>query len=837
MAAASTAVFADDVVRPSRVVSSSPSPLAGEVQRLSRAAAATAVVNKTEQPAAVRPTRGSAQPAAAQPGARAADDAPAPQPARTAQRAAVSRSRQAGTADNSGARSAVPQAQSSRSATTRGGGGNLRPSVAEVGGRAIIRRSNTMTGSNIDDDHGKKVTRRSRAAVDTIFGAEAEVAETPSSANDLAGCSASYFDCLNQFCNVLDANQKQCSCSSRLTQYKKVEDSLTEANSELNNVAQQIRYVGLSADEIRSILKETEAEKVMSTMEDKTQSRGMLEEIERLIKSPAADAASGSSALNFDLDFSGDGDSWDINSLFGGSESFSNMRGTELYDAAKKKCKPILTRCATKKADQSIISGQYDIEIDKACIQYEAGLKKATTGVKTNIRSATQMLQKARLTVLGEQNLYDARGCVSALDACMRDDMVCGEKYYKCVDPGKTVIDESGDVIPGGDLVSLKDETSGYTAVCLDGLLDSSAVPSGCGNPADKGSGKTIVDYLKGKIGVMDNNGRVVSGFCRPVLDKCRRYTYSDGQYVDNNTVVKSYMERTISQIIAAQAGIVADYAKSCLTDVSVCYNGQITSANSYGVGTSLSPSIIRPILMGACRSVALSCAYSVFSDKSDTDCWSGDTRRPEQCITKLSEMFYQTLMCPLNSTWQTAGKTAEASDPEEAAKYVNSNCKCNTGYYVSGSTCAIEPALSACPISDSTFTHVAKNPATDKRYVSLNCICNVPFVASTIDGKTSCATPDCPSDSTLAEANNTVDKLTVSPYCKCKPGYVVLYGKCTAVTDQICQLNSPNSSAVPSSADYSTSIVNSAAAPGYSIVSPYCRCNNPGPLVSGACP
>ncbi|MDR3208379.1 MAG: hypothetical protein LBT45_00860 [Rickettsiales bacterium] len=817
LAVVSSAVFADDTARSSRVVSVGPSPLAGEVQKISRAAAAKAAAGKNEQSAAGRPSRMAvqankeqsrasaeaeeAESAAAQ--AATSRDASAAG-AKTISRAAVSRGR-SGAPAATATRSAAAQSQSGRGASTRGGGGS-RPSFVEVDGRAVTGRAQAAAGQNIDDEVSRKLSRRSRAAVDTMFEGTAESAEAPSAASELADCSASYFDCMNQFCNVLDANQKQCSCSGRLSQYKKVEDSLTEANNELNNVAQQIRYVGLAADEIRSIMKETEAEKVMSTTEDRTQSRSMLEEIEKLIKSPTADYSSGgSSSLDFSLDFSGEGDDFDLSSLFGDNESFANMRGTELYAAAKKKCKPILTRCAAKKADQSIISGQYDIEIDKACIQYEAGLKKATAGVKTNIRSATQMLQKARLTVLGEQNAYDAKGCVSALDSCMRDEMVCGDKYYKCVDPSKRAIDENGNVIPGGDLVALKEYASTYDARCLARLLDSSvSEPASCdvATAANETNGKEIVDYLKSKIGVMDNNGRVVSGFCRPVLDKCRRYTYSDGQYVDNNTVIKSYMERTMSQIIAAQSGVIAEYAKTCLTDVSTCYNGQITSANSYGIGTSLSPSIVRPILMGACRSVALSCAYVVFSTAGARD----SVTEQNALIDRLSNMFYQTLMCPLNSTWSDTLQDSDGVVPAEKSKYINSNCKCNSGYYVSVGTCAQIPASApACP-ANSGYAGSSNTPSangTENGYVSETCKCyegyyvfgnvcntcpsNSVSVINTCTG-TCAADGTCPSTGTgecynVANNGNDGAKGIISPYCQCQKT-----GKITG-TPKVCPI------------------------------------------------
>ena len=39
------------------------------------------------------------------------------------------------------------------------------------------------------------------------------------------------------------------------------------------------------------------------------------------------------------------------------------------------------------------------------------------------------------------KNTYDLRGCVTALDECMRTDFVCGDDYENCLDPsGKYIV-------------------------------------------------------------------------------------------------------------------------------------------------------------------------------------------------------------------------------------------------------------------------------------------------------------------------------------------------------------------------------------------------------------
>jgi hypothetical protein len=700
----------------------SPEARAGAV--ISRAAAASSVHGEVTEPA--RANRSAA------PGGSSAAVRSGPEGEAAARSA--TRGSEAGRKADAEARGDISvKVRGAAKPTTRNSNSGLRPSVAEVGGRAVIGRTGIMTGSNIDEEIDKRQPRRARtaAASESVAAAEnifAGKKEEISAAAEISECSAAYFDCMNQFCNVLDANQKQCTCSNRLSSYKATEDSLSNANNELNDVAQQIRYVGLSADEVRSILKETEAEQVMSSLSDTTQSRKMLEQIESMIRNPESGSSSssgGSSGLDFELDFGGSSDFSDMGNLFSNNASFANMRGTELYSAAKSKCKSIMTRCAPKSADQGIISGQYEIEIDKACVAYEAGMKKAIQNVKTNVRSAIQMLQKARLAVLESHNEYDARGCVGALDSCMKDDMVCGEKYYKCIDPDKKTVDESGKVIPGSDITGVGESMKDYSAASLDTLAGQTSCTTS-NDHADLKNGCKIIKYLRNKIGE-SSGGTLVSGFCRPVLDRCRQFTYQDGVYVPNNSIVKSYLERAMTQIYAAKNSIMTEYASTCIADVSACYNSQITQVQSYATGISLTPDLVKPVLMGACRNVALSCAYALFP--TTTDCNHSVTENnpvtennQNACIDKLSKMFYQALMCPVNSTWDT-GCTSVASINDKNA-CVSHSCKCKTNYYVVNGQCLSTPS---CPANSIWITdsNTSTGSVDDQGKPTPHCQCN----------------------------------------------------------------------------------------------------------------
>lgn len=622
----------------------------------------------------------------------------------------------------------------------------LRPSTAEVGGRAVIGDTGAQTGSNVDEAvRGVKSRAAAKSTAESIAEATTRLEQTAALNKS---CQEQYNECMDQFCAVVDANQGRCSCSANLSQYTKVENAVKDANTQLNEVAQRIRYVGLSADEIRAIMNETEAEEALSGAVDTSETRNMLEEIEDLIRDPVSNTSyysDNSFGLDMDLDFTADtADLFSLDFLnTDTTSSFSNLRGRELYNAAKKRCSTILTQCKSAGATPNQITGNYDLAIDKDCVAYEKGLRKMNETLVANVRSANRMLQKARLAVLQNKNQYDAKGCIGALEACMKDDMVCGDNYFKCVDPTKIYIDENGEVVLGQKISDITAFMVGYNNANIDkefltNAYDSQSVsvdackaePSG--DPAIGGKdGSCIAKYLLQKIGTKQKV--TDEGLCRAVLDKCQRYTYSaDGTYNRFNDVVMNYVQRALVNIRAAQHKVISDYASSCMVDIAQCYNQQVTQVNAWSSTASVNS--VYNVMRGACRNVALTCAYAVFDGSTDeTLCDSPDT-----CINSISDMFYQSLLCPDNSEYLTSAYTGTIGNGTE---YVNSRCKCKAGYEAFGSSCMIE-----CP----------KN---SKRNSYGTCVCDATFkmvsnLCQCTDGTVLNATGDaCVSPSSEAPA------------------------------------------------------------------------------------
>ena len=415
-------------------------------------------------------------------------------------------------------------------------------------------------------------------------------------------CKAQYVACMDNFCNVLDDNQGRCSCSANLDNYAETEAALKQATEDLQEVAQQIQYIGLTAEEVETLFTQTEAELQMQSSTDNSQLKNDLDKIKSLIVDVESGRASSSSSggLSFDLsgllDFTIDSTGFDLGSLLGMSttdtSSISNQRGEKLYDTAAARCRAsVLNSCQAQGVDITVITNAYDLEIDKACIAYERALTESNDQMASTVRNAKSVLQRARLLVAQQKNQYDLRGCVTELDNCMQDDFVCGDDYENCLDPsGKFIV--NGEVVVGsepgapGDALTMS-SGGGSTIYNAWGLSSS--------DTGDKVSAGTLAEYitttvtssvpsgtstdmsafLQNKIGYHDDGDGKNYGMCIAVLNRCQDLTYEgtgqNQKYIPNNNVIKEYLNRTLVQIKSAQDTILADYAEDCITDVASC--------------------------------------------------------------------------------------------------------------------------------------------------------------------------------------------------------------------------------------------------------------------------
>ncbi len=460
-------------------------------------------------------------------------------------------------------------------------------------------------------------------------------------------CKAQYTACMDNFCNVLDDNQGRCSCSVNLKNYAKTEAALKQASEDLQDVAQRIQYIGLSAAEVETLFTQTAAELEMQSSNDSSQIKTDLDKIKDLIIDVKTAETSSDSGISLDLsgllDFSIDSTGFDLSSFLGGgnADSITNQRGEQLYKTATARCKAsVLNACRNQGVDTNIVTNAYDLEIDKQCLLYERSLTEANDNMSSTVRNAKSVLQKARLLVAQQKNAYDMRGCINALDACMQDEFVCGSDYENCLDPsGKYIV--NGEVVIGSEPGKSGDTQTGalYTEAWATAGDDtntntnawggnnslSSYITSTVTNADPASSSASMSGFLQYKIGYHDDEKDRDYGMCMSVLNKCQNITYDgrgqDAKYNPANNVIKEYLQRTMVQIKAKQDTVLADFAEDCIRDSIQCLTqnnwdsdkNHLTSDNTKpcegtsGEGCTISNG--NKVAMNACLPLITTCA------------------------------------------------------------------------------------------------------------------------------------------------------------------------------------------------------------------------------------
>ena len=500
------------------------------------------------------------------------------------------------------------------------------------------------------------------SATSTSATTESVSTTTAASLDELAQltdyCKAQYVACMDNFCNVLDDNQGRCSCSANLSNYADTEAALKQATEDLQEVALQIQYIGLSADEVETLFTQTEAELQMQSTTDNSQLKNDLDKIKDMIIDVKSGSPTTSSGLSFDLsgllDFTIDSTGFDLTSLLGSmggnNDSISNQRGETLYKTAAARCKTaVLDSCSAQGVDTKIITNAYDLEIDKACIAYERALTDSNDQMSSTVRNAKSVLQRARLLVAQQKNQYDLRGCITELDNCMQDDFVCGDDYENCLDPtGKYIV--NGEIVVGSEPGSTSNSyspiyetwtykkdnvenyyawgapgtkpdgttVSDYTAGTLAGYIDATVTSDAAQNTSTKMS-----EFLQNKIGYHDDNDGRDYGMCMSVLNRCQDITYSgngkNSKYNPTNNVIKDYLSRTLVQIKARQDTILADYAEDCITDVASCLSQNNYDGSTYTEGGDVDDlTTADKIAIRACLPTITTCMSVNGVDKSE---------------------------------------------------------------------------------------------------------------------------------------------------------------------------------------------------------------------------
>ena len=150
----------------------------------------------------------------------------------------------------------VATTNASRAAANRATGVNTAQSRA-TSARNATRNTSTRAGNAVHS-RASVLSRMFSTTRKSDSNATKTLSDTIASMEDdkqiTDFCKSQYVSCMDNFCNVLDDEQGRCSCSKNLKNYAESESALKQANELLQDVAQQIQYIGLTRDEVETLL-------------------------------------------------------------------------------------------------------------------------------------------------------------------------------------------------------------------------------------------------------------------------------------------------------------------------------------------------------------------------------------------------------------------------------------------------------------------------------------------------------------------------------------------------------------------------------------------------------
>lgn len=383
-----------------------------------------------------------------------------------------------------------------------------------------------------------------RAASDNAFS----MSETRTGA-EYEQCKNTYFECMDQFCQLKNDDYRRCSCNDRVFQLSESRKTLTNAGEQLTIFTENLDVVGMTAGEATSMRNASAGENALTN--DTSASKALLQAIMNSIRGTDSNVSGRYSDLNsINISF-------DTTNTFGSTDSgqlIATYNGAALYSAVYPQCRnAVRNDCNTASLQRAVTA--YLMAIEQDCNTVQTAIETTQKNLKSAIREGSAMLDLARIENRKKHNSSDITTCINDIEAAILSEEVCGANYHKCLDNGEFI-----DIATGKPIIGVKDFYK------LEQLLSFSAGV----DAADQ----KLSQNQKNRPFVKNFETRVKK-FAADALDKC----------VENaDTAWSEYLDKAMLSIYYAQQNKVSEIKQGCFEFISACYE----SSNS-AIDTALS--------------------------------------------------------------------------------------------------------------------------------------------------------------------------------------------------------------------------------------------------------
>ena len=320
----------------------------------------------------------------------------------------------------------VPTTQSAR-ITTRNTG-NARTTLSRSGTVSRTATQNTNTGRKTSRTNN---TRIARAGTNTE-----EIVNAITSRN-FSACRDIFFECMDEFCANKDSTLKRCACSSRIHDFDKTKEQLSQVEDKLLEFSQRLLTVSMDKEDAMALNTATEGEIAYAT-DDTSKSKKMLDEIAKKLNASFNNSNfdQGLNAISLSLNADAAFDS--VDSMMGASTTTKS--GTELYNAALPICREMAMEVCSQ-SDLEIAESGYQMSIAQDCNTVEKSYQTQNDQARAKIKESSALLDMSRLNIHQERNSDDILTCKTKMLEMLTDTTVCGTDMSKCLDISGKYID------------------------------------------------------------------------------------------------------------------------------------------------------------------------------------------------------------------------------------------------------------------------------------------------------------------------------------------------------------------------------------------------------------
>ena len=449
--------------------------------------------------------------------------------------------------------------------------------------RGTTTTSRATTARTASPRNTRTGTRTARTSTTRGTVRAATINESGALVTNYKQCREIYYECMDEFCAVKDANLRRCACSVRYNEFDDVKKQMSNVQDKMLDFNQRLLMVNMDADDAKVINTATQGEDAFYATTDNTKSKRALDEIAKKLNAKFGETDSGTSlspiswSLNIDTAF-------DTVNSFGGIDT-TTKSGTALYAAAIPICREIAAEVCDDDELSLAISG-YQMLIEQDCNTVQKSYRAQVDAARAKVFESSALLDMSRLDTYQQKNSDDILTCRRKMLDMLTNSTICGANMEQCLDMTGRYID------PTTGTAFLTQNLSD-----LDGLITR---PGTNQTWTTANSGSAFITYL--------NNRKK---YLEPAMANC----------VDiADSVWDAFIEDALAQIKLAQTAKLEEIRRACTTLTSECLtNAADTISNFDARALSIFGVAADRTANALCRDVTNSCAALIDSDGIST--------------------------------------------------------------------------------------------------------------------------------------------------------------------------------------------------------------------------